>query len=163
LDALAVRTLPESGPTPHYISVESECVGEGESDADNDPLGSLSALAERGYTKYKLVEQRSLRVLRPDESFYPRYDSLPFKIERELLRRLPFKWPDRDARARARVSRRHGHPFAYGSTGPYGPDLPGRWLDRPTAEQALLHHRSEYFATRHATPWGFWCDWHATH
>jgi FkbM family methyltransferase len=165
LDAMAVRSLGDRAP--RFISVETECLP-GEPDASDaaDPLATLEALRDRGYTRFKLVDQRTLRVLDPDRPFYPGLAKGRVARAREQLRRAT---GDRVAdallregrRHRARVQARLRYRFPYGATGPYGADLAGTWIGYDGAARMLLRHRREYFASAPRHSWDFWCDWHA--
>ena len=66
-DRFAVESLLE---LPLYISVESECVAEGEILPDEEILASLNALSKAGYQKFKLVDQYSSNVLGYNKKFY---------------------------------------------------------------------------------------------
>jgi FkbM family methyltransferase len=158
LDATAVRTLDKS-VAPQFISVETECSGDA---GTSDPLDTLRALTERGYTGFKLIEQCSLRELRHGEPFFHRHRAWSWRIRQQIHRRLRITRLQPHYRDRQALVAKHGHFFPSGSTGPFGYQLPGDWLDAETAERTLQYHRTDYFKTPRAVPWGFWCDWHAT-
>lgn len=152
-DLIALQSLSRGGERPVYISAESECLSDLEdSGGEADPLATLNALGELGYTRFKLVDQRTLTVLSPGERFYGTANATRSGLDEKTLSRL------RRLRVQARERRR----FPPGATGPFGTRLAGEWLGHELAAQTLLRHRREYFAGRHATPIGFWCDWHAT-
>ena len=65
-------------------------------------------------------------------------------------------------RTRSQLNEIHGYTFPDMSTGPFGADLAGEWLDLETARRMLLRHRRDYRRMADATRYGFWCDWHAT-
>jgi hypothetical protein len=152
-DIVAVRWLATVDGRPRYISVESECLSDVAADASqSDPLQTLDALRAAGYTRFKLVDQRSLTVLRPGRQFYRNLLGAPKRVDERLLQQL----------RRMRVRARQRRTFPLGVTGPWGPDLAGDWLDGDVASEMLVQQRRDYFTTRTATPYGFWCDWHAT-
>ena len=115
-------------------------------------------LKKLGYRKYKLVDQRSLCVLQPDEIFYR--DIGPFRRmineSNSLLKKLGIVKNNRHE-----LRDKFGFTFEKGSTGPFGEELSFKWLDYETAKRTLLFHRDSYAKLRVARNWGFWCDWHA--
>ncbi len=62
-DAICVGTLSECSHRPLYISVETECLAEGERAGPEVYLETLHALENLGYNRFKLVDQSSLQVL----------------------------------------------------------------------------------------------------
>jgi FkbM family methyltransferase len=153
LDAAAVRSLEQADELPQYISVETECLGEGQTIDDEEALATLRCLSRVGYRRFKLVDQRSLVVLEPGQAFYTVHDT--------AFNSLLGKLGKRDWHLRRRTIRRVGYAFPAGATGPFGSDLESSWLDYDEACETLLFHRRDYFATRSPIPFGFWCDWHA--
>jgi FkbM family methyltransferase len=158
LDATAVRTLDQPN-IPRFISVETECSGDA---GASDPLDTLRALVESGYTRFKLIEQRSLRELRPDEPFFQLHHGWLWRMRQRALPRLGITRLDPHYGDRRKLGKRLNYRFASGSTGPFGDKLSGAWMDHETAKRMLEYHRADYFNTPLALPWGFWCDWHAT-
>jgi len=152
LDAAALRSLEHADQLPEYISAETECLAEDERITDEKALETLLCLARLGYRRFKLVDQGSLTVLEPEKPFYTARDS----ILNGALRKL-----GGGDRLRRRTLRQAGYDFPAGATGPFGTDLRGSWLDHATARDTLLFHRRNYFASRSAVAFGFWCDWHA--
>ncbi len=159
-DLAAVESLQRAEGIPQFVSAESECIGQDERVDEGNALAVLGALCTVGYVGFKLVEQRSLVVLEPDRSFFPRADRYVSSADR---RRLPIvdEFLDPFVRNRRRLARRLRYAFPKGASGPFGDDLDGDWLDHETARATLLFHRREYFSTREAVSYGFWCDWHA--
>ena len=151
-DNVAVRSLQSQAELPQYISVESECVAEGQTLTEHEALETLMSLKELGYNRFKLVDQQSLAVLTPERKFYTnlRY----FGIELVNKFQLPIG-------ARNRASNRFEYRFPFGATGPFGDQLMGQWVDFSTAKVMLLKHREDYFKLWRARDYGFWVDWHA--
>jgi hypothetical protein len=135
------------------VSVEAEST-DNAGTTERGALRKLELLSELGYTRFKLVDQDSLRVLSLDDNALgPRRDAVS-RIRRRLL--------ERD-RPRVHVLRVGGRrtTFALGATGPFGDDLAGVWLDAARARELLVSARSAYFEREDARVYGFWCDWHA--
>ena len=117
---------------------------------------TLEGLCALRYKRFKLVDQRSVMVLTLNQEFYTRmYTRAWSKVERfaPSLGRV--------RRIRSAVCRHHDYTFPVGSTGPFGADLEGVWIDAERAAETLVFHRRDYFASSFAQPYGFWCDWHA--
>jgi FkbM family methyltransferase len=151
-DKACLDTLSDIDEVPKFISVETECLGEFEVITDEQALATLNRLYGLGYSKFKLIDQATLNVLRPGSLFYT--DSFVKKILRERKYYV--------ARSnRERLSKKHKYTFTFGSSGPFGDELEGRWLDYDTAKKTLLFHRNARMNSKKATRFGFWCDWHA--
>jgi FkbM family methyltransferase len=172
LDVVALRSLHGAPVLPTYVSVETECVAEGDDPAGHDPLATLKALRDAGYERYKLVDQRSLAVLSPRVRSYRRYESRWRRRLRARLKPLTRRLFPIDESAgyaidpavvarRRLLGRRHGYEFPLGASGPYGDALAGEWVPFDVAADMLLVHRDDYFAMSDAWSFGFWCDWHA--
>jgi hypothetical protein len=163
-DAVCLRSLEGADELPSYISAESECVGDSEEPTEEESLAVLEQLGRLGYRHFKLVDQTSLAVLTPSG---PAYRDRPPVWER-VLRRLalsrqtPYNFHELHVRTRSQLNEVHSYTFPGMSTGPFGADLAGEWVDLETARRMLLRHRRDYRRMAGATPYGFWCDWHAT-
>lgn len=165
-DELCLETLKGRSILPKFISVESECVGENEVLTEEQALGTLNRLHELGYTKFKLVDQTSLEVL-GKEDFYNHANMLEFKrpsFTTKVINKFKktFGIGTHLSSHRELLNKRFGHNFFIGSSGPFGDDLDGVWLDYPSAKECLLKHRIDYFRLPSSLNYGFWCDWHAT-
>lgn len=145
-DLLCLESLKGCAAVPHFISVESECGGDA-GVTEEAALRTLHALHALGYQRFKLVDQATLAVLHPNTRFYT-------SVLRRAMRRLR---PPRDV-----LERRLGWRFERGASGPFGDDLAGDWVTYPVAVSMLRRHRADYFRLPSASPFGFWCDWHAT-
>jgi FkbM family methyltransferase len=160
-DALCVRDL-DRGTLPRFISVESECVADGETLTPSRAVAMLDLLREAGYTRFKLVSQDDFRTVGyPDRWRWVRrlvdsaaYGKLRVPGLAALARRLSH---------RGRLHARNAFAFACGSTGPWGAGLPGRWSDYETARATYLALRDEYFNRVDVKTYSFWFDWHATY
>jgi len=151
-DAICLKTLTDLKELPQFISVESECVGEFETLSDEQALETLNQLYNLGYRKFKLVDQHNLTVLQPKIKFYHE-PSMFIKFKRKAASIF---------RPREGIFiLKCGHKFPSGSTGPFGDELEGNWLDYAIAQDTLLYHRKTYFELKSSYNHGFWCDWHA--
>jgi hypothetical protein len=164
MDAACLRSLDNASELPIYISVESECLGDDGDVAGSDPLETLRDLARLGFDRFKLVDQLSLIVLEATASLYR---VRPFLWERVACRlgmrqHRYYDYLSSVEKNRAHIAAAHTYTFPQNSSGPFGPDLAGRWLDAAAAERTLIKHRRDYFRMSGATKHGFWCDWHAT-
>ena len=146
-DLLCLESLQGYAPLPQFLSVESECAGD-QGLTESAALRTLHALHSLGYERFKLVDQATLAVLRPNTRFYA--PSVWQRVRRKL------------SPTRERLERRLGWRFARGASGPFGEDLDGDWSTYPAAVSLLRAHRADYYRQPSAAPFGFWCDWHAT-
>ncbi|MES2656135.1 MAG: FkbM family methyltransferase [Bacteroidota bacterium] len=171
-DEVCLQTLKQANELPQFISVETECVGEGETITDEEALGTLYRLKELGYTKFKLVDQTSFRVLTLNEDFHTSSDkalkflsqSFGARLKRKIQSTLGLAG-DMDEtyfKERKAIEKQFNYNFMVGSSGPFGSDLKGEWQNFDEAKQTLLKHRHDYFNLDNAVNYGFWCDWHAT-
>lgn len=156
-ESVCLRTLDSSPELPKYISVESECIGEGEKLTDEQALETLSVLHDLGYNQFKLVDQASLCVMGEDKFYFDR-SSLLNKLRysgRHTIQRIH----------RKRYRSDFNYDFPKGSSGPFGQMLNGVWCDYQKARTLLLRHRNDFFDVKTSTrshSFSFWCDWHAT-
>jgi FkbM family methyltransferase len=155
-DLICLRTMEGLGTLPRFMSVETECTDESEVLSEEQALATLNQLHKLGYRRFKLVDQATSCILSPEVRFH-RSVALILRIRRRIgtLLGVPVKTN------REILSSRLGHQFSVGSTGPFGDDLQGKWLDYGTARQTLLFHRRFYFALECSVNFGFWRDWHA--
>lgn len=161
-DAVAVGTLNEQ-LCPEFISVETECIGDSEQISDEQALETLNRLMERGYTRFKLVDQRTMEILRL-EPFYGKPKEAPHYKPRTLMDKL-LRRPPVVLRTESnfdRIRKKFGYDFPPSASGPFGNDLDGEWIDYNTGRELLLYHRKAFFAQQGVSNYSFWCDWHAT-
>jgi FkbM family methyltransferase len=149
-DIVALKTLIGLDTLPRFVSVEAECGGDLNRLSEEQALETLETLRRLGYDKFKLVDQLTLNVLGPTREFYRK------SFVRKCFEKLGFVKMGREA-----ANGKHGYEFMGGSSGPFGKDLDGEWLDYETAKKTLLFHRRSYFSLHIAKSYGFWCDWHA--
>lgn len=166
-DELCLQTLSGLNILPTFISVESECVGENQILTEEQSLATLIGLKELGYTKFKLVDQTSLEILKKDEDFYSHAKMLRFKkpsLKTKIINKISVAlgFGIQTSSYREKLSRKFKHDFLIGSSGPFGNDLDGEWLNYDSARACLLKHRNDYFKLQNSISYGFWCDWHAT-
>src|SRR5581483_3806542 len=159
-DALCVADL-DPRALPRFISVESECVGDGVRLTDDEATAMLTRLRDAGYTRFQLVSQDDFRsVSHPDRWRGVRHliDSAAYGKLRVLgLSAIAGRFSHR-----GRLAARNGYQFACGGTGPWGSGLLGRWIDFETARTTYLALRRRYFAETAGKSYSFWYDWHAT-
>lgn len=146
---------------PAYISVESECSGDSGAPTDSESLSMLERLHELGYRRFKLVGQEHLTTIRNNRfaHFSARvinsaaHGTLAVKGISSIAKRLT------DAgRTQARLRFR----FSFGSSGPWGDDIPGGWVSVKSARRMYLRERAR-FRLQNGPAYSFWYDWHATH
>ncbi len=151
-DAVALRSLTGAEEKPTYISVETECLEEGEVPDEEQPLETLHLLGELGYRQFKLIDQRTLEGLTPRRS---PYDQGPLaRLRRRLSRKLGRRRIDR-------LRRETGCPFPMGASGPFGEDADGEWVEFEAARDLLVLQRLRFFGQKGVANYLFWCDWHA--
>ncbi len=155
-DAIALETLSDLGALPRFISVETECLGKDETLSREDSLATLRNLYKLGYRGFKLIDQRSLTELKPGIVYYKKR-TLIDKLKR-VLREHHILSPEFVKKV---IGDEFEYGFPHGSSGPFGDDLEGDWLDYKEAENNLLFHRNSYFSLPGAKNYYFWCDWHA--
>lgn len=160
-DAVCIADL-EPDRLPRFISVESECVGDGVTLTDAQATEMLTRLHDAGYARFQLVSQDDFRsVVHPDRWRGARrlLDSMAYGKLRALgLARVAERFTHR-----GRMFARNRYEFACGGTGPWGDGLLGRWVDYDKARRMYLELRREYFRDGLAKTYSFWYDWHATY
>ncbi len=153
-DNIALKTLLELDELPKFISAETECLGEDQVITETEIIQTLNTLYELGYRKFKLVDQLTLSVLTDiDHKFYK---DQPTTFLGKKLKYLSSKLN--------RISRydiKLNYKFPVGSSGYFGDELPGKWVNYDTAKNSIMRHRADYFQTNMPLSFGFWCDWHA--
>ncbi len=154
MDEIVLKDLASTTARPTFVSAEAESPGDSGTD-DAEALRRLSCLVELGYSRFKLVDQDSLRVLSPTDLALGPRRNVRARIRGLLERRRG---------ERRHVVRLNGKRtvFPFGASGPFGHDLAGEWLDEDHARGLLAAARQAYFRREDARAYGFWCDWHAT-
>ena len=156
-DMLYVRYLPATGG-PQYVSPE---VGD---------VSALEELRQRGYSRFKCISQYHYLPLElppaPEQKRYERiewwlYTQSPLiralrglGLKTLLLHRL------------ARTRRLRGWTFPFGSSGPFGKDLSGKWQSLEEMAATYQHFQAsardgESSVFWHARDYSFWSDFHA--
>jgi FkbM family methyltransferase len=152
-DLDALKSLEGESSLPPYLSVESGGLP-GEPLYDGEAgLATLRQLESLGYRHFKLVDQSTLNVLPLDRRVYSRQPNIVDRVAAKLGR------PRETWRRRFLYHRMHHH-FSLNSSGPFGDDLPGIWVDFETARRMLQFHADDVRAAG-LQPSVFWCDWHA--
>lgn len=157
-DRLCVSAL-RGAQMPKYISVEAECTGHATALDDDQATAMLCLLRDAGYRQFKLVNQYGWIPVRPN-AFATLSVRLLNSAARGRLRvgglsKIADKFTDS-----ARI-RTLGFDFSFGSSGPWGDDIPGDWMPFEKARSAYLRERKAYFSTGRPLH-SFWYDWHAT-
>jgi len=160
-DNKSLQVLKGMTDLPAFISCESECIGESETITEDEALETLKILHALGYTKFKLVDQLTLRPLKPNVHFYN--DDLYIQKKVGLIQKIRNRiFPEKINNYHSQLSEKFGYKFEYGSSGPFGEDIEGDWVNFNTAKEMLLFHRRDYFGLSKANNFSFWCDWHAS-
>ena len=160
-DALCVKDVGP-GRLPRFISVESECAGDGDELSPKQAVQMLDLLRDAGYRRFKLISQDGFRTAGSTDLW---------KAVRRVLESAAYgklRAPGFSSVARRlchqdRLQRRNQFQFACGSTGPWGPGLLGRWRDYQAARTMYLRLREQYFRQNGVKTYSFWYDWHATY
>lgn len=156
-DELCIQDLRPDG-LPKYVSVEAS------------DLDLLTLLAQSGYSRFKCISQFHFLPLEepptPEQQHYERFQRL-------LKSRSPFVRAVRVFGGRALIKRgakrsrtRGSWTFPLGSSGPFGDQLPGRWLTRDELWAVYTNHLERKNAGLPGIFWdgkdySFWTDFHA--
>jgi len=155
-DRLCLEDLrPEIAPS--YLSLEAT------------DIGLLDLLREKGYTRFQCISQfRFLPIQRTPSWAERRYGWAQRLAKREsVAARLwhecgGWRWTNRQLER----PHRNGWTFPFGSSGPFGEDLPGRWYsyDEMRSVYQTFLDRRDAGATSHFwydKGYSFWADFHA--
>jgi FkbM family methyltransferase len=143
-DSLCLRDMDEANQ-PIFISAESECGGDSIALDEKEYLATIHLMRDRGYSRFKLVNQNDL-----------------IPVTRSTLQ-CALTDPEYRCRVRAEIARRTRWFFPSGSSGPFGNDIPGNWMDFSEAVDVYCLCREQYFRMFNDAPvYSFWFDWHAT-
>ena len=162
-DPLCVHDLTPSD-LPSYISLECECAGSVEHQAEAEGIQSLRLLHDKGYRQFKLVDQDKLAVLEfpvRGGNGAPAKRSRWQEFQRKLARKVAPHWSAPQLPATTMAGERITHRFPAGSSGLWGEDIDGDWLDFEAASRCYQYYRDRHFADQSEKPYTFWCDWHA--
>jgi FkbM family methyltransferase len=158
-DHVCVDGLRGTTTLPTYISVESECVGDGQTLSEEQVTEMLSRLRNIGYRRFKLVAQGTWTSVRPGYTsqllLRLATSATRGRLRIKGLSTLAYRFTDA-----ARLAPL-GYHFAQNSSGPWGEDIPGRWMTYEEAQSAYLRERRAHFAWFKKPGYSFWYDWHA--
>ena len=150
---------------PKYVSAESECQGDKAVLTEEESIENLELLHKAGYTRFKMIRQGDFSAVRAtklgkflqrlaNSATHGRMKNTP------VISALGAPFSDRA------VVEKIGYDFFKNDSGsgPWGEQLPGRWMDYATARRVYLEGRRAYFA-QPVTPdaFSYWFDWHATY
>jgi FkbM family methyltransferase len=159
-DLVCINGLNPSA-LPPYISVETEAVGEGERLDDESALATLNALSKIGYCKFKLIAQIDFWPL-SGSGVQMLYRKIVHSAAGGRLSRFGLGKIGGLLTPRTRLLKKVGYCFNPGSSsGPWGDDAFGAWMDVESARRAFLKSRRWHFRYISSSPFSFWCDWHA--
>jgi FkbM family methyltransferase len=161
-DMLCLDALRGQSDLPMYLSTEISRFDE-----------ALQKLVDLGYTGYKCVSQYTFvplewpagREQKRAEFWYHLLERrrLPLRLLRRAMGRPGRTWL---AHRYTRPRRQEGWTFPPGSSGPFGEDTPGAWLDADEVRRTYRHYRAlfeqgAFGAFWRDTPYSFWLDLHA--
>ena len=153
-DILCLTSLQNCVEKPKYISLEV------------NSIHLVFKLAELGYTKFKIIDQQCFLPLEiPTLKEYKIYrwhtefqQSLNIFIR--VIRKLFGKTINKLFERNYKHLFTYNHPF--GSSGPFGENLPGRWLDFEEALKVYLHYKAQHEKSKRNSGYNYWIDIHAT-
>jgi FkbM family methyltransferase len=163
---------------PHYLKIDiecfdSHCVAELQRDrlpkyisCELTKTVQIEQLAELGYDAFKLVWQGHHRAVLDDTCTFGAWLRTTFRPVRPVawIAKKYQSLRNRSVRSAARALRKWrllppenpwNWKFPHGSSGPFGEDAPGEWIDR---DEALFR----WFALRRECGEQYWVDIHAT-
>jgi len=154
-DIVCLSSLGNVSEKPAYVSAEV-----------ND-LAVIVELRRLGYTKFKLIDQFSFLPLElpvfPEYRLFQRHKH--FRESKKpphlrLVRKVMGKTISR--RFQKHYSALFSYPHPFGSSGPYGENLPGRWGSFEDVVRAYRHYQSLHERSAQNNGYNFWVDVHAT-
>jgi FkbM family methyltransferase len=141
-DPLCIHALDET-TSPQFISVETECSADASLQHRTQYLEILCLLRDRGYSLFKLVEQSFLTPIY--SSTFDSFFSRDYRIA-----------------MRTQIERQCAWKFPFGSSGPFGDDIPGEWMRFSEAADLYSEFRARVLnISRSDIVKSLWCDWHA--
>ncbi len=177
------RSVIEEFGVPFYLKVDIEgndhCCLEGLGKENLPPyisveasgLGLLDSLADLGYTRFKCISQFNYISLEIPPSREQRNFEFAERLlkSRNLLVRIFRRMGGRTwvNTLKSRSLRDRGWTFPSGSSGPFGEDLPGTWLDYEQTREAYLGFQNAMQSGSASPFWtdkefSFWVDFHAS-
>ena len=159
-DSLCVREL-RGRPIPRFISLESECPGDGEDLTEDECTSTLQLLCGAGYRQFKLISQTDFSAVPGAalEVWIRKFvQSAAYgRLRIPAIAGLAKRFTHEDY-----LCRTHDYEFPPGSSGPWGDGTPGRWLNAKQARERYLRARDRHFKNKGVPKYSFWYDWHAT-
>lgn len=153
-DITCLQSLQHYHQKPKYISVEV------------NGIGLILKLHELGYQRFKIIDQESLLPFElpaiKEYKAFNRHKS--FKLSRNFFvratRKLFGKYIHRYYENQYRHFFNYDHP--YGSSGPFGDNLPRNWLSFEEALHVYLHYKHLHQHSKWNLGYNYWIDIHAT-
>jgi FkbM family methyltransferase len=174
------RTVWEEFGIPYYLKIDIEgndmlCVQE------LDPMNlpkfismecirayaqkSLALLHELGFKGFKCISQQLFLPLElPPAIEQRRYERAHWLVltKNPLVRAFRFLGGRSWIHQELNRSRTYDSwTFPSGSSGPFGDDLPGRWLNYDEMKATYEYYCSLFDSKKHSVSWDLWCDFHA--
>ncbi len=153
-DNLCLESMFNCLEKPEFISVELSDVG------------LISKLNDLGYNHFKIIDQQSFLPLEvPETKEMENFRKLiNFRLSKNIFIRIIRKFFGKIIVSFYEKKFRHffkyGHPN--GSSGPFGKDLPGKWLSLQEALQVYSFYGSIHQNSKTNKGYNFWVDLHAT-
>lgn len=155
-DFVALESLMGLKQLPKFISVESESSNSIYNVENSESNKTLNLLIALGYTKFKLVDQATLRILSLKGKHYNyKYKNLfyIYRVKEKIIRVFTY-------------FNSNFFFFNFGifgdSSGIFGENLSGVWSDAELAKEILNKNRKDLLEINPSKDFSFWCDWHAT-
>jgi FkbM family methyltransferase len=153
-DLLCLDAL-KSAALPNFMSAEEQ-----EVEVHTGRPAVLNRMHGLGYRCFKLVSQFDFRTL----CSWRRPKLIDRVINSASSGRL--RAPGLSGIAdyftyESKLARRNGgYRFRFGSSGPWGEGVPGKWVGFEEACECYIDRRTQHF-TGAVKDYSFWCDWHA--
>jgi FkbM family methyltransferase len=159
-DHLCLENL-SPGQLPRYVSIETECLGDSQELELAASQRTLELLYEAGYRRFKLIAQHNFGAVTHQNLMYRNQGMVHAGLRDEHPARIDSD-PEISPPFEARFTNLVPYQFVRGSSGPWGDDTPGPWLDHSEAKLAHQMARAAVLGRSGATSYSFWFDWHAT-
>lgn len=152
-DIICLTSLTNEVEKPAYVSAEV------------NGIDLILKLHELGYTRFKLIDQFSFLPLElpvmPEYAFFMRHKKFRGSANPSVrvIRKLFGKTVDAYFESRYRPV--FSYPHSFGSSGPFGDNLPGKWQHFEEVLKIYLHYKSEHEGSIRDNGYNFWVDIHA--
>jgi len=153
-DKTCLESLININERPKIVSVELS------------EMDLILKLKELGYNKFKIIDQQSfLSMELPQTKEYNSYWKLmKYRLSMKLLTRITRKLFGKIIVAfyekQFKYLFKYNHP--HGSSGPFGENLPGKWLTFEDAVYVYLFYKKRYGSLKRSEEYSYWIDIHAT-